>query len=209
MVKAASFRFSNKPPMKPYRETEIKLPVENPRSIQRKLASLGFKRTKPRQFERNLLYDYPGRRLLKSRCLLRLRFTNGDCLLTFKGAPRLSKWYKVRDENETAVESGEDLQAILEALGLKVFFRYEKYRTTYAPSRQSKFGASATVVFDETPIGNFLELEGPELWILTTARKLGFEPKEFITSSYASLHRQLSKMRGHPPGDMVFSKRKS
>lgn len=195
--------------MKPYRETEIKLPVENPRSIQRKLAAIGLERIKPRRFERNLLFDFPDRRLYRARCLLRLRFTAENSLLTFKGPPRLSKWYKVRDENETGIEGGEQLQAILEAMGLKVFFRYEKYRTTYAPPARSKFGGSATVVFDETPIGNFLELEGPELWILTAARKLGFEPKDFITSSYASLHRQLWKMRGKEPGDMIFGKRKS
>src|SRR5487761_481891 len=195
--------------MKAYRETEIKLPVENPRSIQRKLAQAGFKRVKPRQFERNLLFDFPDRRLYKSRCLLRLRFTNGDSLLTFKGPPRLSKWYKVRDESETSIEAGEQLRAILESMGLKVFYRYEKYRTTFAPCSRSKFGGSATVVFDETPVGSFLELEGPELWILTTARKLGFDTKDFITSSYASLHRQLWKMRGREPGDMIFRKRKS
>ncbi len=195
--------------MKPYRETEIKLPVENPRSIQRKLVRLGLTRVKPRQFERNFLFDFPDRRLYKARCLLRLRSTNGDSLLTFKGPPRLSKWYKVRDEVETAIESGEQLKAVLAAMGLKVFFRYEKYRTTFAPPSRSRFAGSATAVFDETPIGNFLELEGPELWILTTARKLGFEPKDFITSSYASLHRQLWKMRGREPGDMIFRKRKS
>ena len=195
--------------MKAYRETEIKLPVENPRSIRLKLAELGLQRVKPRQFERNLLFDFPNRRLYKSRCLLRLRFTNGDSLLTFKGPPRVSKWYKVRDENETGIEAGEQLQAILEAMGLKVFFRYEKYRTTYRPPSRSKFGGSATVVFDETPVGNFLELEGPELWILNLARKLGFQPKDFITLSYASIHRQLWKMRGKEPGDMVFRKRKS
>lgn len=195
--------------MKPYRETEIKLPVENPRSIQLKLARLGLNRTKPRQFEKNLLFDFPDRRLYKSRCLLRLRFTNGNSLLTFKGPPRVSKWYKVRDENETGIEGGEQIEAILQAMGLKVFFRYEKYRTTYTPARRSKFGASASVVLDETPIGNFLELEGPELWILTTARKLGFAPKDFITASYTSLHRQLWKMRGKEPGNMVFGKRKS
>jgi adenylate cyclase, class 2 len=195
--------------MNAYRETEIKLPVENPRSVRPQLARLSLKRIKPREFESNLLFDFPDRRLYKSRCLLRLRFTNGNSLLTFKGPPRLSKYYKVRDENETRIETGEEIKAILEAMGLKVFFRYEKFRTTYAPPPRSKFGSSATLVFDETPIGNFLELEGPELWILTTARKLGYAPKDFITSSYATLYRQLTRMRGREPGDMVFRKRKS
>ena len=38
-------------------------------------------------------------------------------------------------------------------------FKYEKYRTEFADA------AGGTVTFDETPIGNFLELEGSGAWI--------------------------------------------
>ena len=111
------------------KEIEIKLEVRDPRALKRRLAELGFHRVKARHFESNRLLDFPNLRLRKAQCLLRLRFADGKCLLTFKGAPARSRHYKVRTELETEVENGEGLREILERAGLCEVFRYDKYRT--------------------------------------------------------------------------------
>src|SRR5207237_163722 len=120
------------------KEIEIKLEVRDPRALKRRLAELGFRRVKARHFESNRLLDFPDLRLRKAQCVLRLRFADGQCLLTFKGAPARSRHYKVRTEVETEVEDGRGLKEILESAGLREVFRYDKYRTEYAPGAGRK-----------------------------------------------------------------------
>jgi hypothetical protein len=42
-------------------------------------------------------------------------------------------------------------------------------------------------VVDETPIGNFGEIEGPARWIDRKAKALGILPERYITDTYAGL----------------------
>jgi len=189
-------------------ETEIKLRVSNPRAIKRRLATLGFAAIEPRHFERNLLFDFPDLRLRQARSVLRLRFEGTRCLVTFKGAPLESRSYKIRREIETEVEDGLRMKEVFASLGLHEVFRYEKYRTTYAPSFQRKSSPSGLVVYDETPIGNFLELEGPKRWIDAVAKRLGYIRKEYITATYGRLYAAKCAEEGKPPGNMVFRSRK-
>src|SRR5579863_7560074 len=130
------------------REIEIKLAVHDPRFVRRRLAVLGFRRASKRQFERNLLYDFPDRRLRKDGSLVRLRFEADRSLLTFKGQRVRQGRFKERPEIESRVNDGIETGKILEALGLRVAFRYEKYRTLY---RKPRDGAHREVTFDETP----------------------------------------------------------
>jgi len=65
------------------------------------------------------------------------------------------------------------------------------------------------VVFDETPIGNFLELEGPQRWIDEVARQLGYARRDYITDSYAALYRKKCLEEGAKPGNMIFPTRES
>ena len=58
---------------------------------------------------------------------------------------------------------------------------------------------------DLTPIGNFLELEGPGEWIDTTARQLGFPKKDYILASYGRLYVAHCENHGVEPSHMVFS----
>jgi adenylate cyclase class 2 len=61
-----------------------------------------------------------------------------------------------------------------------------------------------TVTLDETPIGDFLELEGPSDWIDRTARDLGFSTSDYITSSYITLYMEFCKNRQVQPSFMTF-----
>jgi len=60
------------------------------------------------------------------------------------------------------------------------------------------------VALDETPIGLFLELEGPEDWIDSTATRLGFAETDYITSSYSSLYQDYLPLHPGAPSNMVF-----
>lgn len=195
--------------MKQHRETEIKLLVRDPGELKQRLAELGLRRIKARQFESNYVYDFPDRRLRRARCLLRLRFAGDKGLLTFKGVPLRSREYKIRREIEIPVGDGHGLREILKKLGLREMFYYEKYRTIYAPRGKWEGSEVPQLVYDETPVGNYLELEGPEHWIDEIARQLGYSREEFITESYAALYWQKCLEQGKKPTNMVFSARKS
>ena len=193
------------------REIEVKLEVRDPRALKRRLAELGFRRVQARHFESNRLFDFPDRALRKAKRLLRLRFAKGRSLVTFKGPPVQSRDYKMRAEVETEVEDGRRLREILESVGLQEVFRYDKYRTAYAPGfgrRTGKAPERCEVVCDETPIGNYLELEGPRRWIDEVARQLGYRRWDYITSSYAALYERRCAEQGKKPGNMVFIARK-
>lgn len=193
--------------MKHRHETEIKLAVRDAKEIRRRLVELGFRRTLARHFESNYLFDFPDQRLRKSRCLIRLRFARDQGLLTFKGAPLRSRDYKIRQEIETQVEDGHRLREILLHLGLQEIFCYEKFRTLYAPRGKRDVADAPHLVFDETPIGNYLELEGPQRWINEVARQLGYGRRDYITESYAALYRRKCQEEGKTPGNMIFPSR--
>jgi adenylate cyclase class 2 len=190
-------------------EVEIKLKVEDPRAFKKRLKECGFVLIERRHFESNIVFDFHDLRLRRSRYLLRLRTEVGRHLLTFKGPPKASDTYKIRTEIETNVEDAVALQQIVEVLGLRPVFRYEKYRTAYAEEHRRKVETSPLLVFDETPIGRYIELEGPARWIDRVARRLGYQKRDYITVSYAALYLDHCRQNGIKPGDMVFQGDKS
>ena len=72
------------------------------------------------------------------------------------------------------------MDLILRALGYSPSFRYEKFRAEWTDGK-------GTVVVDETPIGNFCEIEGAPRWIDATAKKLGVTEADYIVKNYAGL----------------------
>ncbi|MCZ6515118.1 MAG: CYTH domain-containing protein [Acidobacteria bacterium] len=192
-------------------ETEIKLPVEDDdlKKIRRRLKRLGFRLSRRRVHEDNYLFDFADRRLRRRGRLLRLRFVGGKSLLTFKGpagkGPAGGKGpYKTRTELEFAVRDGKAFRQVIEIIGLNVSFRYEKYRTTFSEEGSGKRHRGAVAVLDETPIGNFLELEGPPGWIDRVAQGLGYRKKDYISASYATLYRLDCRRKRRKAGHMVF-----
>ena len=57
---------------------------------------------------------------------------------------------------------------------------------------------------DETPAGDFLEIEGEEGKTEEATRGLGYDPAGFLAETYAELHRRRCEERGAPFGDMLF-----
>jgi len=177
------------------KEVEIKLRLTDAAEGRRRLREAGFRVARRRVFERNVIFDTPSQSLRGRGHLLRLRTAGTRSLVTFKGPAELGK-HKIRKEIEFEIEAGAPLAQILEALGYHPVFRYEKYRTEYVQAA----GAAGLAMLDETPVGTFLELEGPPRWIDRTARLLGFPESAYITASYAELH--AAAANGHR--DMLF-----
>ena len=143
------------------------------------------------------------RRLRKEGCLVRLRYAGGKSLLTFKGRRVRSGRFKVRPEIETRLTDGALILEILERLGLRVAFRYEKYRTIF---RRASDPGGTEIAYDETPIGTYVELEGPRRWIDQVARQLGYRPADYITASYGRLYLWWCEAHGRTPSHMVFAR---
>lgn len=182
-------------------ETEIKLAIPGGAAeALRLIEKLGCTPRTPRGLQIDQVYDRPDGALRNSRQLLRLRSEPAGAILTYKGPPLASR-HKSREELETSITDPSMLTAILDRLGYVPTFRYEKFRTTF-----SEPAGAGVVALDETPIGVFIELEGPGYWIDQCALRLGFASGDYIVASYASLYREyLASHAG--PADMIFSER--
>ena len=178
------------------REIEIKFKVADLRDLTRQLRSLGFHLVTKRTHEMNTLYDLPGGVLRKRRELLRIRKYGSECTLTHKSGSKRAQ-HSSREELETKVEDGKMLDAILRALGYTPSFLYEKFRAEWADGK-------GHVVVDETPIGNFCEIEGPPRWIDATAKKLDITREDYITKNYATLFAEWKQRTKSTAEEMTF-----
>jgi adenylate cyclase, class 2 len=150
-------------------------------------------------------------------------------ILTYKGpaesasatptAPHANSRHKTREEIEARISDSADMDRVLHALGLRGWFRYEKFRTTYQLPAKMAWAKELLIELDETPIGTFVELEGPADSIDRAARELGYGRHDYITKSYLALHIESCQRQGRnipqlAPGivagipDMVFSQEK-
>ena len=180
------------------KEVEIKLAFDSPESARARLEQHDAVLIEPREFEDNLVYDGPGRELTGSDRLLRLRRKGDTATLTFKARSAPDTRHKVRTEHESRVGSPDEVEHLLDGLGYSVVYRYQKFRTVYEID-----GVEA--MLDETPIGCYVELEGPPQAIDRVAARLGFDEDAYIRSTYRDLHESWAAARGEPAGDMVFA----
>jgi len=179
-------------------ETEIKLRVHTPKWAMTLLNAQGFTILTPRHLETNVVLDTDAQSLRMAGELLRVREAQGRAIVTFKGHAQESR-HKARLESEMEVTDAGAALAVFENLGYKIRFRYEKYRTEY--HRQ---GEAGIVTLDETPVGDFMELEGPSLWIDAMARKLGYDESQYILESYGRIYLDYCRENGIQPTNMVF-----
>ena len=183
-------------PHSPNLEVEIKLPVSDLIATKEHITQLGWRPLTPRTFEINILLDLADSSLRNQGVVLRLRQYGDRAVLTYKGPGQDAK-HKVREEFETSVGDLQTLQVILGHLGYHPTFRYEKYRTEFTDN-------TGHLTLDETPIGNFLELEGPPDWIDNQAARLGYSESDYITLSYGRLYAAYCRRANVPITHMVF-----
>jgi adenylate cyclase, class 2 len=182
-------------------EIEVKFRVRDPKALEATLPQLGFRCQTPRTFERNILFDTPDHRLRASTQILRVRRYGDRWVLTHKQTtPNDSPdaRHKERIETETAVEDGEAVAAIFKVLGYTSAFVYEKWRSEWADKE-------GHCVIDETPIGQYAELEGPGEWIDRMLAALHVEPADVTILSYGRLFEQWQQQTGSQAQNMAFA----
>jgi adenylate cyclase, class 2 len=182
-------------------EIEVKFRVRDPKALEATLPQLGFHCETPRTFERNILFDTPDHRLRASTQILRVRRYGDRWVLTHKqttpnDSPQAR--HKERIETETAVEDGEAVAAIFKVLGYTATFVYEKWRSEWADG-------TGHCVIDETPIGQYAELEGPREWIDRMLAALHVEPADVTILSYGRLFEQWQQQTGSHAQNMAFA----
>jgi len=179
-------------------EVEVKLRFESADTARRRLDALGARTLGPREHEHNVCWD---RDLALSSAgeLLRVRRRGSGAWLTYKAPVEGERRHKVRVEHETGVADPDALTRILEDLGYAPVYRYEKYRTRYA-------WEELAIALDETPIGCFVELEGPADSIDRAAERLGFAAHEYVTETYLELHESAAAEQGTSRGDLLFAR---
>lgn len=213
------------------RETEIELKISDVPAFHRALKRIGARLASPgtsKVHEQNVIFDTPPGGLAKHGQLLRIRTetpvgrgkphsprAKQRVVLTFKqpagvGLENASDGsYKVREELEVEVAEAGNLTRIFEGLGMKGWFQYEKYRTTFRMPGSKAWAKGLLIELDETPIGTFVELEGPAPAIDRTAQELGFSKHDYILKNYLRLYLDDCRRKGQEPGHMVFPNRKS
>jgi adenylate cyclase, class 2 len=174
-------------------EIEVKIRIAARLLCREKLLALGAELSQPRILERNLVFDTPGRALKEQGVLLRLRRAGERSILTMKSPTGRASAYKIREETETLVSDFSAMEKILSGIGFLPVFIYEKFRETFSLG-------GVLIMLDETPIGDFIEIEGDPGAIDDMASRLGFSQKDYITDSY---HRLFLLCGGS--GDMVFA----
>jgi len=158
-----------------------------------------------RHFEENWLLDTHDLSLGAREAILRVRGAGKRGAITYKekapaGAP--ASQFKQRIEIETAIDDPAAAVMIFERLGFHGWFRYQKYRTVYRAGLPGRAGLH--VMFDETPIGNFVELEGEEEAIAEAVKLIGATPGDYILDSYLALQARHCERLGKPLEDMIF-----
>jgi adenylate cyclase class 2 len=216
------------------RETEIKLRITDVRAFHRALKRIGARPAGPgssKVHEENVIFDTPQGGLAKHGQLLRIRTETPEVrgksktagpkrrvVLTFKQpmvptpVPGLENSsygsYKIREEIELEVTDPGNLTRIFEGLGMSGWFRYEKYRTTFRMPDSKAWAAGLLIELDETPIGTFVELEGPAGAIDRAAEELGFSKHDYVLKNYLRLYMEDCRRKGEQPLHMVFPNRK-
>lgn len=208
------------------KETEIKLKIQDVKAFERKLKKLGAKTVgagKGRVHEFNTIFDTPDGGLAKHGQLLRIRRETAGgkdqaagpqrIVLTFKqptvrGVSDEGARFKVREETETELKDSAALTKIFEGLGMRGWFCYEKYRTTWQLGAKEKWAKDLLIEVDETPVGAYVELEGPPDAIERAAEAFGFARKDYLLKNYLTLYAEDCRRRGVAPGNMLFAAKK-
>jgi adenylate cyclase class 2 len=212
-------------------EREIKLKIEDIKAFRRLLKKLGAEPVgagQGRVHEENVIFDTPQGGLAKHGQLLRIRTETLEgsgksgkqrakrrVVLTFKrpvsrppapdGKGFSAGPHKLREEIEMEVTDALTLATIFEGLGMAGWFRYEKYRTTFRLPASKAWAQGLLIELDETPIGTYVELEGPAGAIDRAATELGYSKRDYVLKNYLTLYVDECRSKGIEPVHMVFS----
>ena len=133
-------------------EIELKVRVPSLDPVRRQLAGHNA-RFVGRIHEHDVYYNAPHRNFGVTDEAVRVRYTNNHAIVTYKGAKIAASGLKAREELNTAVESGEAFEAILDRLGFTRTAEVNKWRENYQLD-------TASVSLDSVDeLGTFVEIE--------------------------------------------------
>jgi len=191
--------------MKESIEVEVKIPIENRKSVEEALHRIGAQRLNS-ETQVDVYFDHPVRAFQETDEALRLRSRHPDVEgdepdntipspyeLTYKG-PKLESRSKSRVELSVHISNIDSARSILESLGFKHVATISKRRVFYTMD-------SITVSVDDVEdVGLFLELErlvtsrgdmNPALdTIFNLVERLGLDSNNSIRTSYLELFLQ-------------------
>lgn len=180
------------------KELEVKFHVSDLAEIEKQLVKLGGTLVQPRTHEYNLRFDTPSGDLAQAESMLRLRRDAGSHV-TFKGPSSTLGGVLARQEIEFEVSNFVSAQKLIEALGFRSKFVYEKYRTTYGLD-------GLKITLDEMPYGLFVEIEGKEAApIQKAANQLNLDWQERLPETYISIFRRLKELFSLHFTDLTFA----
>jgi adenylate cyclase class 2 len=207
------------------KETEIKLHISDLKGFERKLKKMGAKTVGTgdgRVHEFNTIFDTPEGGLAKHGQLLRIRTETASGKVKAGGAKRIvltlkqpmvhgvdeGGRFKVREETETELTDSGAITKIFEGLGMRGWFSYEKYRTTWKLGAKDRWAKDLLIEVDETPVGTYVELEGPPQAIDRAAEAFGFSRRDYLVKNYLALYAEDCRRKGTAPGNMLFETKK-
>jgi adenylate cyclase class 2 len=168
-------------------EIEGKFRVASHENIQKRLQELRIP-CAGIHVQRDVYYASPYRDFGRTDEALRIRYEEGKTVLTYKGPKLATHGMKAREEVNVPVNSGHDLEIILQRLGFQPAYTVEKKRVRYV-------WAGVEISLDEVKgLGTFVEIEiqepvdHPETRIEAIKRELGISG-EHIPLSYLELLR--------------------
>lgn len=187
-------------------EIEVKLQTESTEDALERLSRLPATLEEAPRFEDNEIFDTSDGRFASTHSLLRLRVVDGRGTITFKEKVKSDIQAKVRSEVETEVTSPDAIRTIFEKMGLARTWRYQKYRS-YHSWTDHQTGDKLKICLDDTPIGVFVELEGPKETIDRATAGMGYGQGDQIIDDYRTLHLKWLEEHKLPQGDLVFGDR--
>lgn len=180
-------------------ESEIKIRVADLALARAALEAAEAILDMPATPEHNLILDDAEGSLVAAREVLRLRRYGEASILTFKGPKRMQGAVKIRAEHETVVLDEAATRAVLEALGYRVVKAYEKVREVWSLG-------PVQIVLDHTPVGDFVEIEGPAGELEDLAGEIGLDLGDAVTGSYLELWEEARAADPSLGRDMLFTK---
>lgn len=180
------------------REIEVKFAISSVGEILPVILAAGAVLEQETRFEQNFRWDDKNGTLAKTHQVLRLRDNGGTAVLTYKAEKLNTEGIADREEIETVVKNFGNTRLILERLGYEIVFVYEKYRSIYRLNDTGLF-------VDHTPIGDYIEIEGPDREsIRCTAELLRLDWNDRISNGYRALFMKWKQETGFEGRDMVF-----
>ncbi len=110
-------------------EVEVKAKIDSFKEMEERLEKIGAKKSK-KEFQEDIYFASPIVDFAKTDEALRIRTTNNDIFITYKG-PKLNSKAKTRKEVEMSIESAEKAKDIFEEIGFKEVRTVRKNRQYY------------------------------------------------------------------------------